>query len=103
MNFSIAFTDDTTHILTGSTFAQAILYSKGVAKQLSAINIFYPNLIVLNSTTTICFGVFCKNISTQLNESYNIFTEDIEEINSWILTQPNLEIQTINKTQKTLV
>ena len=89
MNFSIVFTDDTSYILTGATFSQAITYTKGVAKVLSSINLFYPTLVVLNQNTTSCFGVFCKNTLTQLNESYNIFHDDIEEINNWIATQPN--------------
>ena len=100
----IHYADQSQNILTASTWSQAVAYAEGTGKDI--LQIFNPpnGELVLNSpSSTTCYQVVCKNTETFSAESYFVFEEDFQSLNTWIESLPNTEVRNLSKQQSNYV
>ena len=103
MNYQITFVDETSYIVTGVTFTQAVNYSQTIGKELSYISEINFEIIQIGELSNSGFNVQLKNLSTNKILSYMIFAQTIQDVMIWIDAQQNIEVIQFGKSLKTLV
>jgi hypothetical protein len=100
----IDYADQSSNILTASTWSQATAYAEGTGKDI--FQIFKPSNgeLVLNSpSSTNCYQVVCKNTETSTVQSYFVFEDDFQSLNTWIESLPNAEVRNLSKQTRNYV
>ena len=100
----IDYADQSSNILTASTWSQAVYYAEGTGKDILQISKPLNGELILNSpSSTTCYLVVCKNTETSTPQSYFVFEEDFQSLNTWIESLPNTEVRNLCKQQRNYV
>lgn len=90
----ISYTDQTSTLLSASTWSQAVAYAEGTGRDIQQI--FQPpslSELILNSpNSSICYQATCKNIDTGLTKSYFVFEESFQSLKTWIDSLTDSEV-----------
>jgi hypothetical protein len=100
----ISYTDQSSTLLSASTWSQATAYGEGTGKDIQQM--FQPQSteIVLNyPSSTNCYQVLCKNTNFGLSQSYYVFEENFQSLNTWIESLTDLEVVNISNQQRNYV
>jgi hypothetical protein len=100
----INYTDQSSTLLSASTWSQATAYGEGTGKDIQQM--FQPQNteIVLNyPSSTNCYLVLCKNRNFGLSQPYYVFEENFQSLNTWIESLTDLEVINISNQQRNYV
>jgi|LakMenEpi03Aug12_release.lakeMendotaPanAssembly.Ray.scaffolds.fasta_scaffold1743463_2 hypothetical protein len=100
----IDYADQSSTILTASTWSIAVAYAEGTGKDI--LQIFHPQngeLILNSPSSTTCYQVVCKNTETSVPQAYFVFEDDFQSLNTWIESLSNIEVRNLSKQQRNYV
>ena len=105
MIFIINYRDQSSTLLSASTWSDATAYAEGTGKLIASINEPYgPPTLVLNSPLSNNFyQLSLKNNTTGTFTLYFVFEEDFQSLNTWIELQTNTEVIQISNQQRNYV
>jgi hypothetical protein len=90
----ISYTDQTSTLLSASTWSQATAYGEGTGKDIQQI--YRPTSsteLILNSpSSSNCYQISCKNTDTGLSKFYFVFEEDFQSLKTWIDSLTDSEV-----------
>lgn len=90
----ISYTDQTSTLLSASTWSQAIAYAEGTGKDIQQV--YRPSSsseLILNSpSSNNCYQVSCKDIDTGLVKFYFVFEENFQSLKTWIDSLTDSEV-----------
>ena len=104
MIFIINYKDQSSTLLSATTWSDATAYAEGTGKEIQLIN--QPNnaTLVLNSPiSNNCYQVGLKDNETGASTNYFVFDEDYQSLNTWIELQTNKEVTQLYVQQKNYV
>jgi hypothetical protein len=104
MIFIINYKDQSSTLLSATTWSDAIAYAEGTGKAIGSINEPYSPILILNSPLSDNFyQLTLKNKTTGLGSLYFLFEENFQSLNSWIELQTNSEVTNISYLQRNYV
>ena len=110
MNFQVTFSAGTgpvntsLKIINASSWSTCLAYCEGTGVDISQIWYLANTEVVINDeTTTNCFQITLKSTTTQLQNTYMVFDTSYDALQTWIATQTNKTVISINLQQKTYV
>ncbi len=100
----INYKDQTSTLLSASTWSQAVAYAEGTGKNIQQMLNPQNIELVLNApSSTNCYQVSCKNIDTSTTQSFFVFEQDFQSLNTWIESLSNLEVTNLSNQQRNYV
>tara|TARA_R110000868_G_scaffold67277_1_gene199819 strand:+ start:317 stop:655 length:339 start_codon:yes stop_codon:yes gene_type:complete len=110
MNFQVLFSAGTSpansslKIINASSWSTCLAYCEGTGVDIGQILYLANTEVVVNDeTTTNCFQVTLKSSTTQLRYNYVVFDTSYNTLQTWINTQTNKLVVSINLQQITYV
>jgi hypothetical protein len=104
MIFIINYRDQSSTLLSATTWSDASAYVEGTGKEISTINQPNYGTLVLNSPLSSNFyQLILKNNSTGVSTSYFVFEEDYQSLTTWIESQANTEVTQLVHQQRNYV
>lgn len=104
MIFIINYRDQSSTLLSASTWSEATAYAEGTGKQIASITEPVNPTVVLNSPlSTNFYQVTLKNTSTGTSSLFYVFDDDYQSLNTWIESQPNSELTNLLNQQRNYV
>ena len=105
MIFIINFKDQSSTLLSATTWSDAAAYSEGTGKDITAINqLWFSPILILNSPlSNNLYQLSLRNKTTGEKTSYFIYEDNYQSLITWIEQQSNSEIITLNNTQRNYV
>jgi hypothetical protein len=100
----ISYTDQSSTVLSASTWSEATAYGEGTGKSIQQM--FQPNnteLVLNYPSSTNCYQLICKNTNTGLSQSYFVFEEDFQSLNTWIESLTDSEVTHLSNQQRNYV
>jgi hypothetical protein len=100
----ISYTDQSSTLLSASTWSQAVAYGEGTGKNIQQM--FQPQnteLVLNYPSSTNCYQVGCKNTDFGLSKSYFVFEQDFQSLNTWIESLTDSEVTTFSVQQRNYV
>jgi hypothetical protein len=104
MIFIITYKDQSSTLLSATTWSDAAAYAEGTDKDILSINQPSNMTLVLNSPqSNNCYQLTLKNKSTGSGINYFVFEQDYQSLNTWIESQANVEVSQLFQQQKNYV
>jgi len=104
MIFIINYKDQSSTLLSATTWSNATAYAEGTGKEIQSINEPYNQTLVLNSPLSNNFyQLTLKNKTTGANSNYFVFEDDYQSLNTWLESQTNSELVNLYNTQRNYV
>jgi hypothetical protein len=104
MIFIINYKDQSSTLLSATTWSEATAYAEGTGKQIGSINEPTNPTLVLNSPlSTNFYQLTLKNNSTGTSLLYFVFEEDFQSLNTWIESQTNTDVTNLYQLQRNYV
>jgi hypothetical protein len=99
MIFIITYKDRSSTLLSATTWSDAAAYAEGTDKDILSINQPSNITLVLNSPqSNNCYQLTLKNA-----ETYFVFEEDFQSLNTWIESQSTTEVSQLYQQQRNYV
>ncbi len=104
MIFIINYKDQSSTLLSATTWSDAAAYAEGTGKVISSINEPNNSVLVLNSPLSDNFyQLTLVNKTTGVGSLYFLFEENFQSLSSWIALQTNFEVTNISYLQRNYV
>ena len=104
MIFIINYRDQSSTLLSATTWSEATAYAEGTGKQIGSINEPVNPILVLNSPLTDNFyQITLKNTTTGALTLYFVFEEDYQSLNTWIESQTSMGLLNLQNIQRNYV
>lgn len=104
MIFIINYKDQSSTLLSGATWGEAVAYAEGTGKAISSINEPVNPTLVLNSPLSNNFyQLTLKNTSTGTSTLYFVLDADYQSLNTWIESQVGTELTNLQNFQRNYV
>ncbi len=104
MIFIINYKDQSSTLLSATTWSNAAAYAEGTGKEIQSINEPNNQTLVLNSPLSNNFyQLTLKNKTTGANSNYFVFEDDYQSLNTWLESQTNSELVNLYNSQRNYV
>jgi hypothetical protein len=104
MIFIINYKDQSSTLLSATTWSDAATYVEGIGKDISSINQPTYATLVLNSPLSNNFyQLFVKNSITGVNTVYFVFEENYQSLITWVESLGNSEITQLTQEERNYV
>jgi hypothetical protein len=102
MNFQVNLTENniqTQKVINANSWAECYEYCQTIEGELLSIN-YLPNVIIVNidNESSTCFQV--NLLSNSVTSYYFIWANDYQTFNTWLSSQPDSELKSIQVTNK---